>query len=57
MERAYNRILVEFDMLIDLDLAIFKYIKDKYNNPNYVDQNIIKMHDERQIIQMKNIQI
>ena len=39
-------------MLIDLDLAIFKYIKDKYNNPNYVDQNIIKMHDERQIIQM-----
>lgn len=52
MERAYNRILVEFDMLIDLDLAIFKYIKDKYNNPNYVDQNIIKMHDERQIIQM-----
>ena len=52
MERAYNRILVEFDMLIDLDLAIFKYIKDKYNNPTYVDQNIIKMHDERQIIQM-----
>ena len=52
MERAYNRILVEFDMLIDLDLAIFKYIKDKYNNPNYVDQNIIKMHDERQIIKM-----
>ena len=52
MERAYNRILVEFDMLVDLDLAIFKYIKDKYNNPNYVDQNIIKMHDERQIIQM-----
>ena len=52
MERAYNKILVEFDMLIDLDLAIFKYIKDKYNNPNYVDQNIIKMHDERQIIQM-----
>ena len=52
MERAYNRILVEFDMLIDLDLAIFKYIKDKYNNPNYVDQNIIKMYDERQIIQM-----
>ena len=52
METAYNRILVEFDMLVDLDLAIFKYIKDKYNNPDYVDQNIIKMHDERQIIQM-----
>ena len=52
MERAYNRILVEFDMLIDLDLAIFKYIKDKYNNPDYVDQNIIKMNDEKQIIQM-----
>lgn len=52
MERAYNRILVEFDMLVDLDLAIFKYIKDKYNNPDYVDQNIIKMNDEKQIIQM-----
>ena len=52
METAYNRILVEFDMLVDLDLAIFKYIKDKYNNPDYVDQNIIKMNDEKQIIQM-----
>ena len=39
-------------MLVDLDLAIFKYIKDKYNNPDYVDQNIIKMNDEKQIIQM-----
>ena len=52
MEKAYNSILVEFDMLVDLDLAIFKYIKDKYNNPDYVDQNIIKMNDEKQIIQM-----
>lgn len=52
METAYNRILVEFDILVDLDLAIFKYIKDKYNNPDYVDQNIIKMNDEKQIIQM-----
>lgn len=52
METAYNRILVEFDILVDLDLAIFKYIKDKYNNPDYVDQNIIKMNDEKQIIQI-----
>lgn len=52
MGQPYNRILVEFGFLIDLDLGIFKYIKDKYNNPEYVDQNIIRMHDEKEIIQM-----
>ena len=39
----YNKILVEFEFLIDLDLAIFKLIKDKYNNPEYINQDIIKM--------------
>lgn len=52
MDKAYNRILVEFDFLIDLDLGLFKYIKAEYNNPDYIDQNIIQMHDEKQIIQM-----
>ena len=52
MSKPYNRILVEFDFLIDLDLGLFKYIKAEYNNPDYVDQKIIKMNDEKQIIQM-----
>ena len=50
--KNYNRILVEFDFLIDLDLAIFKMVKEKYNNPDFVDQNIIKMNDERKIINL-----
>ena len=28
----YNRILVEFEFLIDLDVAIFKFIRAEYNN-------------------------
>ena len=52
MSKPYNRILVEFDFLIDLDLGLFKYIKAEYNNPNFVDQNIIRMHNEKEIIQM-----
>ena len=46
----YNKILVEFEFLIDLDLAIFKLIKDKYNNPEYINQDIIKMNDESKIV-------
>ena len=49
MSKPYNRILVEFDFLIDLDLGLFKYIKAEYNNPNFVDQNIIRMHNEKEI--------
>ena len=45
METAYNRILVEFDMLVDLDLAIFKYIIEKLTLIyfcNYVDKDKLK---------------
>ena len=48
----YNKILVEFDFLIDLDMAIFKLVKDKYNSPNIVNQDIIKITDENEIINL-----
>ena len=42
-----NRILVEFDVVIDIDLAIMKLIQEKYNNPKFIKQNImsLSLHD------------
>ena len=48
----YNRILVEFEFLIDLDVAIFKFIRAEYNNLKFVDQNIIKINNEDEIIKL-----
>lgn len=45
-----NELLVEFESIIDLDLAMYKFIKDKYSNSEYVDQKIINEKDERVII-------
>ena len=45
-----NELLVEFESLIDLDLAIYKFIKDKYSDSEYVDQKFINEKDERAII-------
>lgn len=45
-----NELLVEFESLIDLDLAMYKFIKDKYSNSEYVDQEFINEKDERAII-------
>lgn len=45
-----NRILVEFEALIDLDLAIYKYIRNNYASSEYVDQEFIHLMDEREII-------
>lgn len=45
-----NELLVEFESLIDLDLAMYKFIKDKYSDSEYVDQKFINMKDERKII-------
>ena len=52
MVKKYNNILVEFDFLIDLDLAMFKLIKAEYNNPDYVNQKLIRMSNECDIIKM-----
>ena len=48
----YNEILVDFNFLIDLDLAMFKFIKTEYNNPTFVDQKIISLQDEKEIIKL-----
>ena len=45
----YNRILVEFEFLIDLDVAIFKFIRSEYNNLKFVDQDIIKINNANSI--------
>lgn len=45
-----NELLVEFEFLIDLDLAMYKFIKDKYFDSEYVDQKFINEKDERAII-------
>ena len=45
-----NELLVEFESVIDLDLAMYKFIKDKYSDSEYVDQKFINEKDERAII-------
>lgn len=46
----YNQLLVEFEFVVDLDLAIFKYIRAKANNPAYVDQKLMNTMDEKEVI-------
>lgn len=38
-----NNILIPFNMIYDIDIGIFLLIKTKYNNPEYIDQNIVQM--------------
>ena len=45
-----NELLVEFESLIDLDLAMYKFIRNNYSNSEYVDQEFIRENDERAII-------
>lgn len=45
-----NELLVEFESVVDLDLAMYKFIKDKYPNSSYVDQKFINEKDERAVI-------
>ena len=45
-----NELLVEFESLVDLDLAMYKFIRDNYSDSEYVDQKFIKEKDERAII-------
>lgn len=47
-----NSLLVEFDFIIDLDLAMFKMIQNKYGNSPYVDKNPISIRDEKEIVSM-----
>ena len=45
-----NELLVEFEFLVDLDLAMFKFVKDKYKDSPFVNQRLMNEMDEKQII-------
>lgn len=49
MNKVDNSILVMYDMIIDLDVAFFRLMKKKYNNPELVDQNIININEASEI--------
>jgi hypothetical protein len=40
---GYHNYLVMFNAMIDLDFAILRMIQKEYNNPKYIDQNIMHM--------------
>ena len=46
----YNELLVEFESVVDLDLAMYRFIKDKYRNSEYVDQEFINLKNEKEIV-------
>lgn len=43
------RVLVDFDFLVDLDLALFKFIKDNYYDSEYVNKDILDIENELEI--------
>ena len=45
-----NEILVDFNILFDTDLAIYKIIKSKYRNIPYTDKRLMKIDNEYQAI-------
>jgi len=45
-----NELLVEFESLVDLDLAMYKFIREKYSDSEYVDKDFIYEKDEREVI-------
>ena len=49
MDKKDNRLLVEFEMVVDLDLALFKLMKDKYNS-DILDKDIMSLTHEIDII-------
>lgn len=50
MTRKDNSILVEFDFLVDLDLAMFKFMKDKFSESPLLNRDIIDDMDEQSVI-------
>ena len=47
-----TKILTEFDVIIDLDLAIMELVQEKYNNPNFINQDImnLSLHDIKETL-------
>lgn len=46
----HNALLVEFEFIVDLDLALFRLFKHKYSESPYVDKDFISLNDEYKII-------
>ena len=46
----YNDILIEFDFLFDMDMALFKYIRDNFKGSPYVADKYKRMQNEYYII-------
>lgn len=46
----HNELLVEFEFVVDLDLALFRLFKKKYANSPYVNNEIISLNDEYKVI-------
>lgn len=45
-----NSLLVEFEFVVDLDLAMFKFIRDNYFSSNIVNHKFLSVRDEREVI-------
>lgn len=45
-----NSLLVEFEFVIDLDLAMFKFIRDNYFDSDYVYHEFLSVKDEKEVI-------
>lgn len=41
-----NEILIDFNMLFDIDLAIYNIIKFDYGNSSYVNRDLVKINNE-----------
>lgn len=40
---GYHNYLITFNSIVDLDFSILRMIQAEYNNPKYINQNIMKM--------------
>ena len=47
-----TKILTEFDVIIDLDLAMMELVQEKYNNPNFINQDVmnLSLHDIKETL-------
>lgn len=49
-KRRENRILAEFEFVIDFDMAIFRMIRDEYTNSPYVIERVKGFYNEYRIL-------
>ena len=52
MGSTKNRLLVEFEFIVDLDLAILKMIKEEYKNSSFIIDRLRSFNNEYRMIEM-----